>query len=86
MPEARRQSRQGKPMTETPDEWRSFSVPLNLWDRLHEQMARILRANGTPPTALTSEDKKLRTAARVDAIEFLVLLCERTEDERVFRV
>lgn len=73
-------------MIETPDEWRSFSVPLNLWDRLHAQMARVLRANGERPDALLSEDKKARTAARVDAIEFLVLLCERTEDERIFRV
>lgn len=68
------------------DEWRTLHLPINLWERLHSQFARILLANGQAPGALTSEDKKVRTAARVDATEFLVLLCERTENEEVFRV
>jgi hypothetical protein len=73
-------------MPENEDQWRTLHLPLNLWERLHVQFARILRANNTPPGALTGEDKKARTAARVDATEFLVLLCERTENEEVFRV
>lgn len=73
-------------MPENEDQWRTLHLPLNLWDRLHVQFARILVANGTPPGALTGEDKKARTAARVDATEFLVLLLERTEHEETLRV
>ena len=73
-------------MPENDDQWRTLHLPLNIWERLHSQFARILLANGKPPETLTSEDKKVRTAARVDATEFLVLLCERTENEEVFRV
>ena len=73
-------------MPENEDQWRTLHLPLNLWDRLHVQFARILSANGEAPGALTSEDKKARTKARVDATEFLVLLCERTENSETFRV
>jgi len=68
------------------DEWRNISLPLNLWERLHVQFARILVANGERADSLTSEDKKARTKARVDATEFLVILCERTGSDVTFRV
>ena len=68
------------------DPWRTIHLPLNLWERLHVQFARILWANGEAPGALTSEEKKVRTAARVDAMEKLIVLCERTEQEDTFRV
>jgi hypothetical protein len=68
------------------DEWRNLTLPLNLFDRLMVQYARILLANGEAPGALVSEEKKVRTAARVDATEMLVLLCERTESSETFRV
>jgi hypothetical protein len=68
------------------DEWRTLQIPLNLYDRLHVQLGRIMLANGQAPEHLSSEEKRVRTAARVDAIEFLVLLCERTEDNKVFRI
>lgn len=74
------------PENEPKDEWRTLHLPLNIWERLHTQFARILLANGKPPETLTSEEKKVRTAARVDATEFLVLLCERTESNETFRV
>ena len=68
------------------DEWRNLTMPLNLYDRLLLQCHRILRANGEIGDHIFSTDKKVRTASRVDAIEFLTILCERTEDEKVFRV
>jgi hypothetical protein len=68
------------------DSWKTLHLPLAIWDRLMVQYARILLANSEASGALVSEDKKVRTAARVDATEMLVLLCERTEDDKVFRV
>jgi hypothetical protein len=68
------------------DEWREIKLPLNLWDRWRIQFARILLANGEAPGALVSEDSKVRIAARLDAMEKLLILCERTESSETFRV
>lgn len=73
-------------MPEQDDPWRTIKLPLNLWDRWRIQFSRILLANGETPSALMSDDKKVRVAARLDAMEKLLILCERTEDDKVFRV
>lgn len=77
-------------MSLEPDEWRSlFQVlPRNVYDRLKVQLRRVALANGIAVESWDADDKfsQNATGARVMTFESLVILLERTEDDKGLRV
>ena len=75
-------------MPET-DAWRTLHqvLPVDIYSRLMIQMARLGRANGTSIEAFSQDDKNTaHVGPRVSVWENLVILMERTEDDKVFQV
>lgn len=71
------------------EEWRTLHqvMPESVYVRLMVQLRRIGLANGVAVEAF-NRDSKFEEAIgpRVQVFELLTILCERTEDEKVFRV
>lgn len=71
------------------DKWRALhqNLPIDVYTRLMAQMKRLALVNGISVEGFEGDDKfKPAVGPRVQAWECLVLLMERTENDKVFRV
>lgn len=62
------------------DEWKTLHLPLAVWDELIVFLGRILKVNGFNPEELVNEDRTVRVAARVRAVELLTIIARETPD------
>ena len=76
-------------MAENEDQWRVLyqKLPLDLHLRWKAQLKRIARANGIADEYFDGDSKFAEVAGpKVATWECLIVLCERTESDDVFRV
>lgn len=71
------------------DKWKSLHqvLPINVYERWLVQIKRVARANGISVDGFETDDKFAQDIGpRVQTYEALLILLERTEEEKYLRV